>query len=112
MLAPSAATLPRGHFLIEPYLYDVTVQGFFDAKGVRHGSAIPMVLALSVHQLWVADKRPQGSFRLQVTSSQQRSSSSASARRLDPQVRTGLQSFMKAVGFRRLVNTGNTLLKI
>src|SRR5690348_11021258 len=24
MLAPSAATLPRGHFLIEPYLYDVT----------------------------------------------------------------------------------------
>jgi hypothetical protein len=23
MLAPSAATLPRGHFLIEPYLYDV-----------------------------------------------------------------------------------------
>jgi len=24
MLAPSASTLPRGHFLIEPYLYDVT----------------------------------------------------------------------------------------
>ncbi|MHB8485212.1 MAG: DUF2911 domain-containing protein [Candidatus Acidiferrales bacterium] len=24
MLAPSAATLPRGHFLIEPYFYDVT----------------------------------------------------------------------------------------
>jgi hypothetical protein len=24
MLAPSAATLPRGHLLIEPYLYDVT----------------------------------------------------------------------------------------
>lgn len=23
MLAPSAATLPRGHFLVEPYLYDV-----------------------------------------------------------------------------------------
>jgi hypothetical protein len=23
MLAPSAATLPRGYFLIEPYLYDV-----------------------------------------------------------------------------------------
>jgi len=23
MLAPSAATLPRGHFLIEPYFYDV-----------------------------------------------------------------------------------------
>ena len=26
MLAPSAATLPRGHFLIEPYLFDVIVQ--------------------------------------------------------------------------------------
>lgn len=27
MLANSAATLPRGHFLIEPYLYDVTSHG-------------------------------------------------------------------------------------
>ncbi|MPZ19200.1 MAG: transporter [Luteitalea sp.] len=35
MLAPSAATLPRGHFLIEPYLYDVTTQGRFDGDGVR-----------------------------------------------------------------------------
>lgn len=26
MLAPLAPTLPRGHFLIEPYLYDVTMQ--------------------------------------------------------------------------------------
>jgi hypothetical protein len=35
MLAPSAATLPRGHFLIEPYLYDVSVEGYYDAEGVR-----------------------------------------------------------------------------
>jgi len=35
MLAPSAATLPRGHFLIEPYLFDVTVQGKYDRYGVR-----------------------------------------------------------------------------
>src|SRR5262249_40443356 len=35
MLAPSAATLPRGHFLIEPYLYDVTLQGNFDHAGQR-----------------------------------------------------------------------------
>lgn len=35
MLAPSASTLPRGHFLIEPYLYDVITQGFFDSKGAR-----------------------------------------------------------------------------
>jgi hypothetical protein len=35
MLAPSAATLPRGHFLVEPYLYDVRVQGFYDSSGSR-----------------------------------------------------------------------------
>jgi len=26
MLAPSAATLPRGHFLVEPYFYDVSTR--------------------------------------------------------------------------------------
>jgi hypothetical protein len=36
MLAPSAATLPQGHFLIEPYLYDVIQQGQYDRDGVRH----------------------------------------------------------------------------
>jgi hypothetical protein len=35
MLAPSANTLPRGHFLIEPYLYDVTTQGFYSSSGTR-----------------------------------------------------------------------------
>jgi hypothetical protein len=35
MLAPSANTLPPGHFLIEPYLYDVTTQGFFNSSGTR-----------------------------------------------------------------------------
>jgi hypothetical protein len=38
MLAPSAATLPRGHFLVEPYLYDVVVHGRFDSDGDRHGA--------------------------------------------------------------------------
>jgi hypothetical protein len=38
MLAPSAATLPRGHFLIEPYLYDVIVQGQYDSNGTRHSA--------------------------------------------------------------------------
>lgn len=33
MLAPSAATLPRGHFLMEPYLYDVIVHGRYDQNG-------------------------------------------------------------------------------
>ena len=35
MLAPNASTLPRGHFLIEPYLYDVIAQGFYDRDGKR-----------------------------------------------------------------------------
>jgi len=35
MLAPSANTLPRGHFLVEPYLYDVTTQGFYNSSGTR-----------------------------------------------------------------------------
>ncbi len=38
MLAPSAATLPRGHFLIEPYLYDVIQQGQYDRNGVKRGA--------------------------------------------------------------------------
>lgn len=35
LLAPSANTLPRGHVLIEPYLYDVTSQGYYNAQGTR-----------------------------------------------------------------------------
>ncbi len=38
LLAPSAATLPRGHFLIEPYLYDVTTQGRYDSAGARRSA--------------------------------------------------------------------------
>jgi hypothetical protein len=38
LLAPSAATLPRGHLLIEPYLYDVTTQGFYNSTGARVGT--------------------------------------------------------------------------
>src|SRR6266481_7805145 len=39
MLAPSAATLPQGHMLVEPYLYDVMTDGRFDLHGTRHASA-------------------------------------------------------------------------
>jgi len=35
LLAPSAATLPPGHVLIEPYLFDVTTQGLYDSNGKR-----------------------------------------------------------------------------
>jgi Putative MetA-pathway of phenol degradation len=38
MLAPSASTLPRGHFLVEPYFYDVIVQGQFDRDGLRQSA--------------------------------------------------------------------------
>ncbi|MBV8489403.1 MAG: transporter [Candidatus Eremiobacteraeota bacterium] len=33
LLAPSAGTLPRGHILAEPYLYDVMQYGRYDASG-------------------------------------------------------------------------------
>jgi len=42
MLAPSAATLPRGHFLIEPYFYDVTAahsHGFGSLTYINYGLA-------------------------------------------------------------------------
>jgi Putative MetA-pathway of phenol degradation len=36
MLAPNAATLPAGHVLLEPYLFDLMTDGHFDAAGRRH----------------------------------------------------------------------------
>ena len=33
LLAPSAGTLPHGHILVEPYLYDVIQYGAYDAHG-------------------------------------------------------------------------------
>jgi hypothetical protein len=36
MLAPNAATLPTGHALIEPYLFDAITDGHFDEQGTRH----------------------------------------------------------------------------
>ena len=35
MLANSAATLPRGHVLLEPYLYDVRATSAYDGAGAR-----------------------------------------------------------------------------
>lgn len=37
LLAPGAGTLPRGHILIEPYLYGVNEYGSFDS----HGTLVP-----------------------------------------------------------------------
>src|ERR1700753_1569470 len=36
LLAASPSTLPQGHFLIEPYLFDGIARGHYDAAGVRH----------------------------------------------------------------------------
>jgi hypothetical protein len=36
MLAPNAATLPRGHVLFEPYVFDLISNAQFDASGARH----------------------------------------------------------------------------
>ena len=33
MLAPGAGTLPRGHILVEPYVYDVMTYGGYDRNG-------------------------------------------------------------------------------
>lgn len=33
LLAPNAATLPQGHWLLEPYVYDLMTYGQFDQKG-------------------------------------------------------------------------------
>ncbi|HWE86520.1 MAG TPA: hypothetical protein VG267_16370 [Terracidiphilus sp.] len=38
MLANTAATAPRGHSLIETYLYDVTTQGSYGANGKRRSA--------------------------------------------------------------------------
>ena len=38
LLAASASTLPRGHFLVEPYLYDVITYGAYDQQGRRAGT--------------------------------------------------------------------------
>lgn len=39
ILAASAATLPQGHFLIEPYLYDSVSYARYDADGERHDTS-------------------------------------------------------------------------
>jgi hypothetical protein len=35
LLAPNASTMPQGHVLVEPYLYDVITQGFYNSAGTR-----------------------------------------------------------------------------
>lgn len=49
MLAPSAATLPQGHFLIEPYFYDVAAahsNGFGSLTYINYGLADKLTVGL------------------------------------------------------------------
>jgi hypothetical protein len=39
ILAASASTLPQGHFLVEPYLFDVISDGRYDGNGDRQDTA-------------------------------------------------------------------------
>ena len=55
MLAPSAGTLPPGHFLLEPYLFDVGVHGRFDRVGVRQ-RATPSRTSLTYALYGLANK--------------------------------------------------------
>jgi hypothetical protein len=38
ILAAGASTLPKGHWLVEPYLFDIISQGRYDADGHRNAS--------------------------------------------------------------------------
>jgi hypothetical protein len=38
LLAPSAGTLPQGHWLLEPYLFDAMTFGHFDRHGTLHST--------------------------------------------------------------------------
>jgi hypothetical protein len=40
MLAANAATLPQGHALIEPYLFDIITNGHFDTSGNKHAGPL------------------------------------------------------------------------
>jgi len=65
MLAPNATTLPRGHFLIEPYLYDVSAahsNGVGSLTYVNYGLADRVTVGLIPTAGYnVASKGPSGS---------------------------------------------------
>jgi hypothetical protein len=52
ILAPSAATLPQGHFLVEPYLYDSISYARYDADGDRHDTADTHFLGSQTYVLY------------------------------------------------------------
>jgi hypothetical protein len=52
MLAANAATLPQGHALIEPYLFDIISNGHFDANGDKHAGPLEHDLGSLTYMLY------------------------------------------------------------
>lgn len=52
LLASGASTLPKGHILFEPYLYDAKPYGRFDADGKRHGAPDADNIGSSAYMLY------------------------------------------------------------
>jgi len=52
MLAPNAATLPQGHALIEPYLFDIITSGHFDMSGNKHAGPLEHDLGSFTYMLY------------------------------------------------------------
>ena len=52
ILAPSAATLPQGHFLVEPYLYDSISYARYDVDGDRNNTADTHFLGSQTYVLY------------------------------------------------------------
>ena len=52
MLAPSAATLPQGHVLLEPYVFDLVTNGHFDTNGTWHSAPIEHTVGSQAYMLY------------------------------------------------------------
>lgn len=52
LLASGAGTLPQGHILFEPYLYDVKPYGSFDANGKRRSAPDSDTIGSSAYMLY------------------------------------------------------------
>jgi len=52
MLAPNAATMPTGHVLVEPYLFDIITVGHLDTSGNRQSAARDQQLGSLTYMLY------------------------------------------------------------
>jgi hypothetical protein len=57
MLAASAASLPQGHWLVEPYAFDIISDGHFDSDGHRHAGPYEHDLGSLTYVLYGATDR-------------------------------------------------------